>query len=251
MTIETAHQRARRERAERRAERLHHEAEALHARSRAEVAEIPFGQPVLVGHHSERRHRRAVEKSRALGFKAYETSQAAREAKAAARAAGRTISSDDPEALEALRRKLEGLEATRDRLKEASKAHRRGEDLVTALRAAGLTDRTIASIPGGGFPSFLTTNLGAEIRRVKKRLEDLEARATATAREPVEGDGWRLVEELEDNRTRIYFDGKPADDLRDRLKASGWRWSPNAGAWQRQATPAAWSSALRLLGAQP
>src|SRR5690606_26645347 len=114
----------------------------------------------------------------------------------------------------------------------------------------GLTDRTIASIPGGGWPSFIVTNLGAEIRRVRKRIEELEERATATAREPVEGDGWRLVEKLDDNRTRIYFAGKPADELRARLKASGWRWSPSAGAWQRQATPAAWSAALRLLGVQ-
>lgn len=43
-------------------------AAAEHAKSRGAVAGIPFGQPVLVGHHSERRHRNAIDRSwNALG----------------------------------------------------------------------------------------------------------------------------------------------------------------------------------------
>lgn len=75
--------------------------------------------------------------------------------------------------------------------------------------------------------------------------------STAKAREPVVGDGWRLEEDLDDCRARIYFDGKPSAELRAKLKAEGWRWSPSAGAWQRQATNAAWCSALRILGLEP
>jgi len=42
------------------------------ARSRKATAGIPFGQPILVGHHSERRHRNAIEKSRRLSAKGME-----------------------------------------------------------------------------------------------------------------------------------------------------------------------------------
>ncbi len=37
-----------------------------------------------------------------------------------------------------------------------------------------------------------------------------------------------------DNRLKIYFDDKPDPDTRTELKSSGFRWSPSAGAWQRQ-----------------
>ncbi len=51
------------ERLEQRAEKASGQAEAAYSTARAIVAPIPFGQPVLVGHHSERRHRRALERS--------------------------------------------------------------------------------------------------------------------------------------------------------------------------------------------
>ena len=58
------------ERAEARAERFDgyasnaaKESEQRYSASRAAVEMIPFGQPILVGHHSEGRHRRAIERS--------------------------------------------------------------------------------------------------------------------------------------------------------------------------------------------
>lgn len=251
MTYETALQRERRARAERRAERLLRKAVELDERSRAQVEGIPLGQPILVGHHSERRHRRALEKSRALGLRAYELGKAAQAAESAAQRAGSVITADDPEALEALRAKLDRLESGRELWKGISKALRSKEP-EAALRALGLRENTIAAcLEEGRVPSYVLQNLGANIRRVRARIEEIEARSTAKAREPVVGDGWRLEEDLDDCRARIYFDGKPSAELRAKLKAEGWRWSPSAGAWQRQATNAAWCSALRILGLEP
>ena len=60
----------RRERLERKLEKRQEWAEKAEARStarykaaRAAVENIPFGQPILVGHHSERRHRAAIARS--------------------------------------------------------------------------------------------------------------------------------------------------------------------------------------------
>lgn len=48
--------------------------------------------------------------------------------------------------------------------------------------------------------------------------------------------GGKVVQDYADNRLRLLFDEKPAPDVRDRLKHNGFRWSPSAGAWQRQLT---------------
>lgn len=63
------------------------------------------------------------------------------------------------------------------------------------------------------------------------------------------GEGWRIVNDCDAERVRIYFDAIPAPELRERLKGSGWRWSPTAGAWQRQNTNAAIYSAQKIVGA--
>lgn len=80
-----------RERAAERAERLDARAEKLDAASDAawkrgeEIGKhIPFGQPILVGHHSERGHRKALATIEASGRKAVELGK---EADAAARSA--------------------------------------------------------------------------------------------------------------------------------------------------------------------
>lgn len=54
---------ARAVRLEERAEKAHAEAEAQFASERRILDPIPFGQPILAGHHSQRRHERALEKA--------------------------------------------------------------------------------------------------------------------------------------------------------------------------------------------
>lgn len=50
-------------------------------------------------------------------------------------------------------------------------------------------------------------------------------------------------------RAELLFDAIPAPEIRERLKSAGWRWSPSAGAWQRQNTNAAIWSAKSIMGA--
>jgi hypothetical protein len=53
------------ERLQRRADAHSAKADAAYQRAHAAVAMIPLGQPILVGHHSERGHRRAIARSHA------------------------------------------------------------------------------------------------------------------------------------------------------------------------------------------
>lgn len=86
------------ERAERRSEayadkavRRHVESNGLSERAHAKAEMVPFGQPILVGHHSEKTHRSHLKKLHGLQDKAVETWREANEYERRAEAAERTM----------------------------------------------------------------------------------------------------------------------------------------------------------------
>jgi hypothetical protein len=84
-----------------------------------------------------------------------------------------------------------------------------------------------------GYPSYRLSNNNANIRRIKERIEVLKRNATRETKETLHNSGVRIVENAEENRVQLFFNGKPAAEVRDKLKSHGFRWSPMAGAWQR------------------
>lgn len=160
-----------------------------------------FGQPILVGHHSERKARRDQERMQNLAGRAVESHQMAEKHRSAAAGLQHqldtSIFSDDPDAPEALARRIADLEAKRDRMKAVNKEIKRGEGWAKRLAAAGapLTDAEIKHLannqrfaPGAstgnadpGFQRYEITNLGGNINRLKKRLAGL-ARPAGGAR---------------------------------------------------------------------
>lgn len=158
--------------------------DAAHEASRAATAQIPFGQPILVGHHSERRHRAAVERGRnaadaSLTHARKADEMAQRAATIEAQAAG-AIYSDDPDAIERLQAKLAGMEAERERMKAANAEFRKQNR--DALKAMSAYERGQA-VP---FASYSITNLGGNITRTRQRIEQLQ-------REQVTGPRDRLI----------------------------------------------------------
>lgn len=235
--METDFQRRRRQRAERRAAKLRRQSDVQHEAARAEVEHIPMGQPILVGHHSERKHRKALERHDRKMRSAVDTSRAAEQADARARAAGRSISSDDPDAIEALRAKLAELEEERETSKRINRLWRKGG--ADALVEAGFNEKLVAKLAHTmGLCPWMkspmdTKNLGANIRRVRARIEELEAAAERVAAPDIVGDGFRIEECPEDNRIRFHFDARPDRDVIQKMKRAGFKWSRANGAWQR------------------
>lgn len=206
---------------------------------------IPFGQPILVGHHSEKRHRRDAQRIHDGFSKGFELARKADyyAQRAAAAESNDAISSDDPECLTKLRAKLEAMQARLSDLREGKKAYGKAktDDERRAIRER-------LSVPSGCFRDgreswarWSITNLSANARRVEQRIEKLESNARQIAK--LESTGPTSFGEIEirteDNRTQILFPGKPNEAVRVRLKSNGFRWAPSVGAWQRLASTSA------------
>lgn len=234
----------RRARYEARAEKATQESNAAHAQARGMAEAIPFGQPILIGHHSEKRDRRyrarihdTFGKSVKLSEKADHYAQ-----KAAAVGTG-GISSDDPDAIEKLRAELAGINAAQDKMKAANRAIRKGDR--DALAELGFTPEKVEELfkpdfaGRVGFPSYALSNNRANGRRIEQRIKELEA---LREREDVEaqGNGYTYREDAEDNRVMFIFDAKPDAETRKLLKAHAFKWSPSREGkpWVRQLTNA-------------
>jgi hypothetical protein len=184
----------RREQREAKAERLRDwadsndgKADAARAGADAISSHIPFGQPILVGHHSEKRHRADIRRIESGHERSFEARAKADEQRQRAdnieRAAAESIYSDDPDAVEQLREKVERLEAERERIKAYNRTCKAGQpngdlSLLTDREKADLL-ATIRVTPyackNGRFPPYKLTNLGGNINRARKRLTELSA----------------------------------------------------------------------------
>jgi hypothetical protein len=254
-----AKQEARRQRLIGASARAATEAEQLHRRATGMASVIPFGQPILVGHHSEgrdRRYRGRVHETYRRSFEAQSQAEQLRQRAASVGTAG--VSSDDPEAIDKLRAKLVSLESLQNRMKagntivrdrKLSDAEKVAELVKLGLKEANAAQALTPDFAGRvGFPDYALKNNGAEIRRLRTRIDALEAAQQAPGREPVQGDGWVIEEDRDENRVTIRFEAIPAVEVRARLKGHGFRWSPSRRAWVRMLSNGAWYAARAAMG---
>lgn len=214
---------------------------------------IPFGQPILVGHYSEKRDRNFRERIDNTFRKGFELKDKAEyyTDKAATAESNTAISSDDPEAVTKLKERIAEAEASQVKMKSFNKSFKAKDN--AGMLALGFSQVEIdkLSTPGfcgmTGFLPFELTNNNANIRRMKERLTLLEKHANDTTKERMFGD-INVVDNVEANRLQIFFPGKPSDTIRDALKHGGFRWSPTEGAWQRQRSNGAIYEVKNIMG---
>ena len=240
-----AKQEARRQRYLDRAEQAQQEFQTTHDRAHAMASVIPFGQPILVGHHSEKRDRNYRGRIHDTFGKAFAALDKAKHYEEKAASVGHGgISSDDPDAMQKLRAKLEEMERCQAQMKAANQAirrHKTDEARAAALVALGFSEAEAQTLVKPdyvgrlGFPAFSLSNNNANMRRVKDRIAELERAAIRQPREE-EAEGYTYREDTEENRVMFVFDGKPVENIRQLLKSHGFKWSPSRGAWVRQLT---------------
>ena len=115
----------------------------------------------------------------------------------------RIISSDDPDALEKLRKKLEDLQAHQEYMKRANayyKKHRtmRGFEDMPENDAAKMDSYILSAyFDQKPYPSYILQNNNANMRRVKERIRELEKRGQSSF-----GEGWhkRMAEAVKRER---------------------------------------------------
>lgn len=252
MNAYEAKQEAKRERYEERAAKAQGDSNMTYKRARTMAEVIPFGQPILVGHHSEGRDRNYRNKIHNTFGKAFALQdKAAHYASKAASVGTGGISSDDPDAIDKLRTELASLERAQVTMKAANKAIRANktpETQLAALVVLGFTEARAAQLLqkdfGGriGFASYSLTNNNANMRRIAGRIAELEKHRQRAGTEQA-GNGFVYREDIEENRVMFVFEGKPDEATRKTLKDNGFKWSPsrdgkpwvrklnNAGIW--------------------
>ena len=159
------------------------------------------------------------------------------------------ISADDPQAVQKLEKKLESLEKSQETMKAVNAYYRKHKTLdgcphllpeqLEKLKADMASSWHLGDKP---FATWALSNNSAEIRRVKDRIKSL------SQQKEIGFVGWefgsgKVEANTEANRLQIFFEDKPDEATREALKSNGFRWSPKAGAWQRQLTSNAYYAA--------
>lgn len=266
---------ARRERLERAVERAERLSASMISSARKMAEIIPFGQPILVGHHSEKRdrnYRARIERRYSRGFELSRKAEKLRWILASVGNAG--ISADDPEAVVKLKEELAKVTDLGEKMVAANKVCRAfwkagcrnaesGAEIwaryLEKLREVipGISDTSavdllnpVYSFHGIGFPKYAISNNSANRRRIEGRIAQLSreaVRAEAGDLEKVYGE-IRYREDVCENRVMLFFPCKPDEAVRRILKSNGFRWSPSRGAWVRMLNAAGRNSADYVIG---
>ena len=238
----------RRERLERKLEKREEWAEKADARSDSAYKRardlgkhIPLGQPILVGHHSEKRHRAHLKRMDSAARKSCEEHSKASHHRSKAvgleRQLKTSIFSDDDNAVKALREKIDTLDAKRKRMRRINAAHKAFVKDPAALDLAKWADLTeeertrirryepAYSWEPHPFPPYSFQNVGGRISQAKKRITAIEAQRERA--EKAESNGGVVIEG--DKHVRVTFAEKPDRSVLTALKDNGFRWG--GGSW--------------------
>jgi Domain of unknown function (DUF3560) len=132
---------------------------------------IEPGQKIMVGHHSERHHRRALDRhDRAMDAVREHTEMAEQmrsRADTIAAQNARSIYSDDPDAVDRLREKLDKLEGKREAMKAANAAFRKAHRTEWKVMSAYERDQAVPH------PGYEISNIGGTITATRKRIAEL------------------------------------------------------------------------------
>lgn len=233
---------------------------ALHSRAHQMAEAIPFGQPILIGHHSEKRDRRYRDRIHSTFGKAFEElSKAEYYEKKAATVGTGGISSDDPDAITKLKQKLADMQESQEFMKRCNKLirkHKNKETLIAELIKIGVSQASAEKLLEGdfcdrvGYAPYQLQNNNANMTRVKERIAELEKTQNLSA-QTEEYESFSYEIDSLDNRIVFTFLGKPDEEIRKILKTNSFKFSPSRSpkgksVWVRKVTLNALHDARRV-----
>ena len=249
----------RRERLENKLAKRQEWAEKAEQRSREEweksrniVKHIPPGQPILVGHHSEKHHRKTLERAEAAGFRAIDEEKLAKHHRDKAEGLSdyleNTIFDDDPDAIDRIQQRIDSLEKKHALMLAVNKICRNKKlddsAKIAALVELGLTESAAKeavhpseSWQSVGFDSYMLSNNSANIRRYKERLANLRVRQERMAAAENSENGV-LIQERAYGSVSVTFAEKPEHSVISALKSAGFRWCKGSWYGRKEDLPA-------------
>ena len=72
--------------------------------------------------------------------------------------------------------------------------------------------------------------------KIHRELESLKIKQTAESKEE-EVNGVKIVDNIQENRIQLFFDGKPEKEVITYLKSKCWKWTPSKSCWQNWRNP--------------
>jgi hypothetical protein len=170
----------------------------------------------------------------------------------------RPVMAGDKDAVDRLKEKIEKAEKLLEMAKKVNQAIRKnakaGPDAqVAALVALGVSEERAKEwikpdlVGRLGVPGYFLRNNNSEVRRLKARLATIEKnKVTETVK--AEGQNAKFEDCPADNRVRLFFPGKPTDEIRAKLKKNGFRWTPSLDCWQAYRNPWSIQTARQVAG---
>jgi len=245
---------------------LEKESDATSAQAHNMASVIPFGQPILVGHHSEksdRSYRNRIGKKMDAAVELHKKAEHYKQ-KALAAEGNEAINSDNPDAIELLLEKTAELERRQDIMKKANRIIRKAPKnestpaKIEALLSLGLQEMTAVKlfepdfVGRIGFAAYMLQNNNASIKRTKARITVLK-KAESVEYKEIEKDGYKVIVNPDLNRIQIDFHSKKDYErlCKERgisLRSYGFVFSRNDGdVWQRKITSNATYATQRLM----
>jgi hypothetical protein len=199
---------------------------------------IPFGQPILVGHHSEKHARRDADRIYRGMEKGHDEHKLADHHRSAAaglaQALDKSIFSDDDDATSALTARIAEREAEREQMKQVNKLYRKGD--AAGLAALGLSLDTLRekvaavgySCVTAPYAAYELQNIGGRFKADRDRLAQLTREREAHTKAEDAG-GMLITRYPEHDVCSVRFAEKPARDILDDLRGANYRFT--GGAW--------------------
>lgn len=248
-------QEAKRERLQSKQAKAEQESENAYKRARSIGERFANGQPILIGHHSEagaRRDRKRVDDSIRKSIEQQEKAEYY-ENRIKAMDKSNAISSDNPDAIDLLKEKIESLKEEQAEAKEMNKYYKKHNTMVGFPGISEERAKNLDDAIGGPYnawrrpaPPYILSNLNQKIRAAEQRVQQLEE-VEEMQDETIEGDGWSIESDSVTNRVIIRFDEKPDKEIIRKLKSSAFKWAPSTKGWQRLRSPQVLRIAKRLM----
>ena len=139
---------------------------------------------------------------------------------------------------------IEAIEAENSRMKTINAAFKKhGKDLFSNMELTEGEKKAISrnlEFHEKPFPAYKFTNNSSNKRRLQEKLAEIvrrEERFKEKGNEEIIDGDIRIVLNITENRTQMFFPGKPPSNIRETLKHNGFRWSPTNGCWQAYLNP--------------